>query len=601
MNLLFRIVYAAHASGTHHKLALDALQHLECVDAELWQRLFLANAKLYLEGSKAPDTQFKDFKNHVLHTRDGYWGGAPEKVRSWYQHLVEALAQQDWPTAVHCAGVLSHYYTDPLQPLHTAQSEAENNVHRAIEWSISKAYDDLARQGETEFADMSVELPSGPNWLAQLVCQGAERANRYYEKLIAHYDIQRGVVDPPAGLDPVSRRLIAELIRYATLSYAAVLDRAIEEANVHAPDVSLAGATLAAVGQVPFKLIARRIANADERRLVERMYDELLATGTVEQHLPEDDRMVRELHAAEVLAKRPAQPQVSKVFPFKPREHVVTRIAGEARRRCAERPGCQRRGLARAAGPPCAPPAGGRSRPASERSAPSRARPKARLDIRAPGAVGAHDGRSPAEAAPATRPASADTAQPRFHLTLDHDVVDGPTIGPKTAERLYPHGIKTVRDLMKADPAALSVLVDTRHITAETISGWQDQARLVCTVPGLRGTHAQLLVGAGYRSVEAIAAAEADKLCADVLAFAASKADSACCATAIPPTSRRSRAGSKLRAAPRRRDGRAAPSRPMPRLSCKERAWLGRGQPQRYAIFAEEPMACPRTDNSPDS
>ena len=120
MNLLFRIVYAAHASGTHHKLALDALRHLKGMDADLWQRLFLQHAKLYLEGSKAPDNEFKDFKNHVLHTRDGYWGGAPEKVRSWYNHLVEALAQQDWPTAVYCAGVLSHYYTDPLHPFHTA-------------------------------------------------------------------------------------------------------------------------------------------------------------------------------------------------------------------------------------------------------------------------------------------------------------------------------------------------------------------------------------------------------------------------------------------------------------------------------------------------
>ena len=44
----------------------------------------------------------------------------------------------------------------------------------------------------------------------------------------------------------------------------------------------------------------------------------------------------------------------------------------------------------------------------------------------------------------------------------------------------------------------------------------------MCSVPGLRGTHAQLLVGAGYRSAHAIAVAEADKLCADVLAFAAS-------------------------------------------------------------------------------
>ena len=105
---------------------------------------------------------------------------------------------------------------------------------------------------------------------------------------------------------------------------------------------------------------------------------------------------------------------------------------------------------------------------------------------------------------------------------MDH-VVDGPSVGPKTAERLSPHGIRTIRDLMRAEPAALAVLMDTRHITPETIADWQDQARLVCTVPGLRGTHAQLLVGAGYRSGDAIAAADADKLCADVLAFAASK------------------------------------------------------------------------------
>ena len=78
MNLLYRIVYAAHATGTHHKLALDALRHLKCTDADRWQRLFLVHAKEYLEGSKAPDNEFKDFKNHVLHTRDGYWGGAPD-------------------------------------------------------------------------------------------------------------------------------------------------------------------------------------------------------------------------------------------------------------------------------------------------------------------------------------------------------------------------------------------------------------------------------------------------------------------------------------------------------------------------------------------
>jgi len=509
MNLLFRIVYAAHATGTHHKLALDALRHLEAMDADMWQRLFLQHAKLYLEGAKAPDIDFKDFKNHVLHTRDGYWGGAPEKVRSWYNHLVEALALEDWPTAAYCAGVLSHYYTDPLQPLHTAQSEAENNIHRAVEWSISKAYDGLRAQGEVEFPNLDVELPPGPNWLAQLVCHGAEKANDSYEKLIAHYDIQRGVVDPPSGLDRVARRLVAELIRYAALSFAAVLDRAIEESNMHPPQVSLAAATLAAVAQVPFKVVARRIADKEERRLVERMYDELLATGTVETHLAEDDRAVRDLHAQEVLAKRPPQAQASKVFPFRPREQVVTSIA---RKRASGSLDGSNVVALRAAPPE------GDEVSANVVAAPASLRPKAGLTERLE-RVSAPPPREPKAAAQPGPTASAS----RYYLSLDSEVVDGPSIGPKTAERLAPHGIKSIRDLMRAEPAALAVLMDNRHIAPETIADWQDQARLVCTVPGLRGTHAQLLVGAGYRSGDAIAAADADKLCADVLAFAASK------------------------------------------------------------------------------
>lgn len=556
MNLLFRIVYAAHARGTHHKLALDALRHLTCMDADLWQRMFLAHAKLYLEGAKAPDDEFKDFKNHVLHTRDGFWGGAPEKVRSWYHHLVEGLALQDWPTAAYCAGVLSHYYTDPLQPFHTAQSEAENNIHRAAEWSIARAYDELYDLGEREFGDMTVDLGVDPNWLVQLVCRGAEKANGYYEKLIAHYDIQRGVVDPPAGLDRVAKRITAEMIRYAYLSYAAVLDRAIHEANVHAPSFGPTAATLIAAAQVPAKVLTRAIANAGERRAIEAIYDELLATGTVEANLPEDDRLVRDLHAEEVLRRRAPQPEASKVFPFKPRERVVTRID---QLRSVRR---ESRAMASARIIPLRPQPMPESELAPLVASAHGALPDDRRNTRAPMLYVVPD--SPERLSLRARaglterldrvlvdsPPGPETEQEheapdpdrevaaggqRFYLTLDQDVVDGPSIGAKTAERLNPHGIKTVRDLLKADPVALAVLVNARHITAEAISGWQDQARLVCTVPGLRGTHAQLLVGSGYRSGDAIATAEPEKLCADVLAFAASTAGQRLLRNGDPP------------------------------------------------------------------
>jgi predicted flap endonuclease-1-like 5' DNA nuclease len=538
MTLLFHILYAAHTRNTHHKLALDALRRLACMDADLWQNLFLVHGKLYLEGSKAPDNEFKDFRNHVLHTRDGYWGGAPDKARSWYQHTVDALAKQDWPTAAYCAGVLSHYYTDPLQPLHTAQSEAENNVHRAIEWSIWRSYDELYQLGKDEFGKADVALASDANWLAKLVCAGADKANGYYEKLIAHYDITRGVADPPAGLDQVARRIVSEMIHNAVLGFAAILARAIAESRAHAPELSLVGPTLAAAAQTPFKVVGRRIADAQERQLVERMYDELIATGKVEEHLSEDDRAVRDLYAAEVLAKRPPAPEVSKVFPFVPREKVVTRID---QRRLGEPPQEPETSQPRASN---VIPLRGRATPAIAAAAepmedetteagplrPQRARAglNDRLDM-----VTAAPPRKAKE--PAAEFGSQDDADRRFHLQLDNDVVDGPAIGPKTAARLYPHGIKTVRDLMKCDPAALAVLVNAKSITADVIADWQDQARLVCTVPGLRGIHAQLLVGAGYRSGEQIAGADAEKLCADVLTFATTTAGQRVLRNGDPP------------------------------------------------------------------
>jgi uncharacterized protein DUF4332/zinc dependent phospholipase C len=502
MHLLFSIIHAAHAHGTHHKLALDALGRLEGPEREAWQRLFLKHADLYLEGAKAPDRDFKDFKNHVLHTREDYWGGAPQKVVSWYQHLVEALAQADWQTAVYCAGVLSHYYTDPLQPFHTGQSEAENNIHRAVEWSIAKSYEQLRAQGNRDFPHMPVTLSEDANWLVSLLLAGAERANAHYEKLIAHYDIQRGVVDPASGLDPIARRIIAELICYATASYALVLGRAIEEAHVRPPQVPLTAATLLATLQVPVKLVAQRIADRAERRQVERCYDELTATGRVDRTLGEHERIVRDLHAEEVLAKRKPPPTASQVFPFTPRPRVVTHIERTATARRAAAAHDNVVAFAALRPPALRASVGGEERPS---------RPRAGLSLRLDEVTAAPPRRrAPTSASPA----------PSVRLSLEQDVVMGPSIGPKTAARLYPHGIKTVRDLIKADPTALSVLIGARHITPEIISGWQDQARLVCTLPGLAGTQAQLLVGAGYASAQAIAAADSEKLCTDVINFA---------------------------------------------------------------------------------
>jgi predicted flap endonuclease-1-like 5' DNA nuclease len=496
MGLLYRIIYAAHAKGTHHKLALDALAHLDGPDAAVWRRLFLKHADTYMAGSKAPDDVFKDFKNHCLHPRDKFWGGAPATARQWYVKTVSALAEQKWSDAVHAAGILSHYVTDVVHPFHTAQSEAENSIHRAFEWSTAKSYDAL-KSAASGGAVGEVIVPDRADWLEEMLRQGAVRANRYYEKLIAHYDINRGVVDPPSGLDVVAQRIVGDLILYAARLYGVILGHALAEAQVQPPSVSLSIDLVLATLKIPVKLLAKRMADSADRKLVERMYDELRATGTVELTLPEDDRIMRDLHAAEVVGHT-----ARVVAEAAPVSTLAARLAA-TRSEPADTPPS-----------PPAPVAPSSSQPdliepvASSKS--DLRPPRARAEPAMGGSV------------PSIRPRAMAHSTPRSRLALGDNVVEAPSIGPRMAERLAGLGVFTVQDLLNEQPAALAQAIQMSAITADTIADWQAQARLVCAVPGLTGTGAQLFVGAGYRDVDALAAADPDTLSSDLLAFAGS-------------------------------------------------------------------------------
>lgn len=128
-----------------------------------------------------------------------------------------------------------------------------------------------------------------------------------------------------------------------------------------------------------------------------------------------------------------------------------------------------------------------------------------------------------------------DGREKRFYLTLDDEIEKAPAIGPRTAGQLNSAGIMTVRDLLLCDPAAAASKMTVRYITAERIALWQAQSRLVCTIPWLRGTHAQLLTGAGYDTIDKIVAADTASLCAAILKFAATRDGQSVLRASPPP------------------------------------------------------------------
>jgi len=310
LSLLFHVVFSTACRGTHPRLALDALRHLRMADAEAWSDLVLNYHAEYRAGSLAPDVQFKDFANHVLHVGDATgnaaggkpWGGAIAAARRWYATTVDALRRQAWSEAVYAAGVLSHYVSDPFMPLHTGQSESEAIVHRAIEWCIFRSYGELQHILDWDQGGYPrIEASRAGDWLARLIEQGAELANESYQPVIDHFDLAAAVKDPAAGMDQECKDRIARCLGTAVVSVARVLERAFAESAAEPPTVEITIQGFLSALLTPARWIAAQMHELNERLIVEAIHDEVQRTGKVVMNLPEDDRVVRQAYAAEVL------------------------------------------------------------------------------------------------------------------------------------------------------------------------------------------------------------------------------------------------------------------------------------------------------------
>ena len=126
------------------------------------------------------------------------------------------------------------------------------------------------------------------------------------------------------------------------------------------------------------------------------------------------------------------------------------------------------------------------------------------------------------QARPAPKPETAARQEARARLTREQLVVDAPSIGPKTANRLNVIGVKTVGDLLALTPEEAAQRIKASHINAGVIKDWQAQALLACSLPDISGANAQILVGAGVYSVEDLASIDLDTLMDAIELFASS-------------------------------------------------------------------------------
>jgi len=481
MQVLITVLRAAHCRSVHHFFALDALQEVRTESGRQLSRMLLAHFSEYLQGAKDPDDAFKDFQNHVLHVRDGFWGGAAKAAAKWYAEALEHLDAGRWSDAAYAIGVLSHYYTDPWMPLHTGQSSKETVVHRAMEWSICCAYDEVLDFALVDQSVSSFDLPDTEFWLKDAIHASALLSNRYYDDLIDSYDMTEARVQPKLALGITSKKILAQLFTWAISGWAAVLDRLSFESPARVPSFSLTWPALLATIKIPSARIIKVVSDTRQMREVEAILQEYLATGTVKRSLPE-----------ELVALAKARIRYPELLPSNREIAAAHAIVVESNNHSLVESG-QLSGLQGGVQGTVLPVTTSNSESASSSSnAPLGVSRKSR-NLQPLVKVPNHEPR-------------------RKRLELEDPIVNAPAIGPKTAVRLQTLGIQTVRQLLESDSEELASRLKVSWIVPQTIEQWKVQARLVHEIAGLTAAGSGLLYLAGITTAEDFLKQSVDEL-----------------------------------------------------------------------------------------
>jgi len=185
--LFCRLPSEAWSYHTHRKIVSDAVSYMPTE----FQNRFIPFKALMMKGATDPDTELKDFMNHVFHVHSRTGHDSVNRIRDLFQQAADQLRQGTQNReAAYTMGLLAHYVADINQPLHTAGSDgdaAESDYHSQFEKDI-----------QSRMTKIPVPVPGEYRPVvdpAARVREMAEAASRYYERIGRAYRTGNNIFD----------------------------------------------------------------------------------------------------------------------------------------------------------------------------------------------------------------------------------------------------------------------------------------------------------------------------------------------------------------------------------------------------------------------
>ena len=178
--------------GTHDWVLKEA-NDLAASQGATWVDLAVA-----LPRTDDPDTVARDFFYHQYDVWGARYGNAPKKVALHFEAARAALQRGDYAAASASLGLLSHYYSDVCNPLHTDTVAAEDAMHVRYEAAVGR-FTDVADEHDDW---VTFDGPTAVTDPAAFTVRAGRAAHADYARLVAAYSA-RGM---DASVKAITRR-----------------------------------------------------------------------------------------------------------------------------------------------------------------------------------------------------------------------------------------------------------------------------------------------------------------------------------------------------------------------------------------------------------